>query len=138
MLLAAVYLLTQGWAPIRRLAAVPIAALFPAALGSLFVGQYDFPVLLGAAWMAYALPRGKAVQIAGAAALLTFKPHLGAPGAIVLIYLLRRRDAASTRLGACGSQRSSCAQSVSASPLWPLIGSVRLRASANLPMHAMQ
>ena len=46
-------------------------------LGSLFVGQYGFPVLLGAALMIYALGHEKPVLVALAAALLTFKPHLG-------------------------------------------------------------
>ena len=52
-------------------------------LGSLFVGQYGFPVLLGAALMIYALRRENPLMIALAAALLTFKPHLG--GVIVIV-----------------------------------------------------
>ena len=93
MMLVSVWLLTEGWQPIKRLASFVVAALFPAALGGLFVGQYDFPVLLGAAWMAYALPREKAIQTAIAAALLTLKPHLGVPILlIVAVYLWLRRD----------------------------------------------
>jgi hypothetical protein len=94
MLLAAVWLLTDGWPAPKRLASFVFAAVFPPALGGLFVGQYDFPVLLGAALMAYALRHERAWLAALASALLTFKPHLGAPILlIVAIYLLQRRDA---------------------------------------------
>jgi hypothetical protein len=94
LLLASAWLLTERWAPIRRIAALGLAIFFLPVLGSLSVGQYGFPVLAGAALMIHALHREKALRAAVAAALLTFKPHLG--GLIllaVLICLWQRRDA---------------------------------------------
>jgi glycosyl transferase family 87 len=123
MLLVSVWLLTEGWQPIKRLASFVIAALFPAALGGLFVGQYDFPVLLGAAWMAYALPREKAIQTAIAAALLTLKPHLGLPILlIVTIYLWLRRDPFGRRALKAILLAAIILFAIGflASPLWPL------------------
>ena len=57
MLVASVGLLTRGMPPMRR-ALVFLGAMFwLPTLGSLFVGQYGFPVLLGAALMAHGLKR---------------------------------------------------------------------------------
>lgn len=70
-----------------------LAILFIPALGSLYVGQYIFPVLLGAALMIFALRLTNVPLTALAAALLTFKPHLGGPLVLAaLAYLLIRRD----------------------------------------------
>lgn len=70
-----------------------LAILFIPALGSLYVGQYIFPILLGAALMIFALRRTNVPLTALAAALLTFKPHLGGPLVLVaLAYLFIRRD----------------------------------------------
>jgi alpha-1,2-mannosyltransferase len=94
LLLASVWLLTDGWPPIKRLLVLGFAIFFLPVLGNLVVGQYEFPVLLGAALMAYACRREKAVLAAVAAALLTFKPHVGGfIILVVLIYLWRRGDA---------------------------------------------
>ncbi len=75
-----------------------LAILFIPVLGSLYVGQYIFPVLLGAALMIFALHRENAGLTALAAALLTFKPHLGGPLLLaVLIHLLIQRTAFTRR-----------------------------------------
>lgn len=93
MLAASVWLLTDGWKPRLRLAVLLPAILFIPSLGSLVVGQFIFPVLLGAALMTFSLRRGNVPLTALAAALLTFKPHLGGPlAAAVLLHLFLRRD----------------------------------------------
>ena len=70
-----------------------LAILFVPVLGSLFVGQFIFPVLLGASLLTFSLRRENVPLTALAAALLTFKPHLGGPLAgAALIYLFLRRD----------------------------------------------
>lgn len=95
MLMGSVWLLTDGWDAPRRLAAFPIALAFAPVLGGLIVGQYGFPVLLGLSLSFYALRHAKPYLLAVAAALLTFKPHLGLPAAAaILLYLWpRRREA---------------------------------------------
>jgi hypothetical protein len=93
MLFLSVWFLTDGWKPSLRLLAFPATLFFYPVLGTLAVGQYDFPVLLGASMLVYALPRRRPVLIALGMAFLTFKPHLG--GLIllaVLVYLLLHRD----------------------------------------------
>jgi hypothetical protein len=98
MLLMSVWLLTDGWKPTSRLASFLAAIVFIPVIGSLYVGQFIFPVLLGASLMTYALRRENIFLTALAAALLTFKPHLGGPlAAAVLIYLFLRRDDFSRR-----------------------------------------
>ncbi len=93
MLFASVWLLTNGWKPRKRLASFPVAFFFWPILGSLFIGQYNFPVLLGASLFAYSLQNQKVELAAIAAALLTFKPHLGLLVLLTgLIYLFFRRD----------------------------------------------
>jgi len=93
MVLAAVWFLTDGWPPRRRLAAYLIPFLFLPILGSVTVGQYGIPSLLGAAIVGYALTHEKASLTAAGFALLTFKPHIGTLILIAgLIYLFARRD----------------------------------------------
>ena len=93
MLFASVWLLTDGWAARKRLTSFVVAAVFWPVLGSLFVGQYIFPVLLGAALWAHAVRKEHAARTAAASALLTFKPHLGALILLAgIFYLWRRRD----------------------------------------------
>ncbi len=77
LLFLSTWLLTPAWPRHRRLALFLLAVLFVPALGTLYVGQYTFPVLLGACLWVYAMRRERAGLIALAAALLTFKPHLG-------------------------------------------------------------
>ena len=98
MLLASAWLLTDNWKPTPRLASFLIAIIFIPVIGSLYVGQFIFPVLLGASLMTFALRRENVPLTALAAALLTFKPHLGGPlAAAALIYLFLRRDDFSRR-----------------------------------------
>lgn len=98
MLMTSVWLLTDGWRASPRLASFLAAIVFVPVLGGLYVGQFVFPVLLGAALTTYALRRENAALTGLAAAFLTFKPHLG--GAIagaVLFWLFLRRDDFSRR-----------------------------------------
>ncbi len=98
MLLVSAWFLTDGWKPVPRLASFLIAILFAPVLGSLFVGQFVFPVLLGAALMTFSLRRGNVPLTALSIALLTFKPHLGGPLAgAALIYLFLRPGGFSRR-----------------------------------------
>lgn len=93
MLLASVLLLTDGWEPLKRLAAGLAGLFFIPTLGTLLVGQYVLPILLGVSIWIYAIRRQKGWLAALALALLTFKPHLG--GILILfglIYLFNRRD----------------------------------------------
>jgi hypothetical protein len=93
LVLASVWLLTAGERPVRRLLFFLGALLWLPVLGSLFVGQYGFPVLFGAALMIHALRGKRAVLVAVAAALLTFKPHLG--GLVLMLSIINlalRRD----------------------------------------------
>ena len=88
MLFLSVWLLTDGWTPRWRLIAFPLALFFLPVLGALSVGQYDFPVLLGASLLIYSLRKENVGLTTLGTVLLTFKPHIG--GLIllsVLIYL---------------------------------------------------
>jgi hypothetical protein len=93
MLLACVALMTEGWQPLKRILTGLAAFFFLPVLGTLLVGQYVFPVLLGAVLWIYAAGKEKPFLIAIASALLTFKPHLGA---LILLagftHLILRRD----------------------------------------------
>ncbi|MFH1183545.1 MAG: glycosyltransferase family 87 protein [Chloroflexota bacterium] len=87
------WLLTEALPAAKRAVLLAAGLLWLPVLGSLFVGQYGFPVLLGAALMIHALRRENALLVACAAALLTFKPHLGGPVVVLaFIKLAQRRD----------------------------------------------
>jgi hypothetical protein len=123
MLVVAVWLLIGGRVSARRLPLYCLAIIWVPVLGSLFVGQYVFPVLLGAALMAYALQNNRVILTGCAAALLTFKPHLGGLTVVmVLVYLWLRRD----RFGRRGATAMLAAGAFLfaigflASPAWPL------------------
>jgi hypothetical protein len=93
MLMGAVWFLTDGWPPRRRLPAFLAAALFVPVAGGIIVGQYDFPVLLGAATLAYALAHQKPGLTALAFGLLTFKPHIGTLILLVgLVHVISRKN----------------------------------------------
>ncbi len=93
MLFASVWLLTDGWMPRARLFAFPLALIFLPILGTLAVGQYGFPVMLGAALLTYALPRQNVLFSVLGLVLLTFKPHIGALAIfITLFHLISRKD----------------------------------------------
>jgi len=78
MLFLSIWLLTDGWSGRLRLIAFPLALFFLPVLGALSVGQYDFPVLLGASLLIYSLRRENVTLTTIGAILLTFKPHIGA------------------------------------------------------------
>lgn len=123
MLFASTWLLTEGWIPFRRLAAFFIAILFLPVLGTLWVGQYGLPVLLGTALFIYALHHENVLLTALAVALLTFKPHLG--GLILLIglvYLFLRRDDFGRRAWVAIILAGVFLFAIGflASPLWPI------------------
>jgi len=115
--------LTSGQAPAKRILFFLGALFWMPILGGLFVGQYGFPVLLGAALMIFALRNKNPVLTAIAAALLTFKPHLGA---LVLVLtavdLARRRDSIGRRalLASFAAGVILFAVGFIASPNWPL------------------
>ena len=93
MLMLSIWLLTDGWHVKKRLLSFPLVFIFIPVFGTLIVGQYDFPVLLGVALVTYAIKKEKPVLSAAGIFLLTFKPHLG--GLIIiacLFHFIVRRD----------------------------------------------
>jgi len=93
MLLASVWLLTDGWGVHKRLYSFIASFLFLPVFGALIVGQYVFPTILGMALIVYALKHQRVGLIALGMALVTFKPHIGIFILLaVLLYLLLRRD----------------------------------------------
>lgn len=123
MLGLSLWLLTEGLSRWTRLALTLAALLFPPVPGSLFVGQYIFPVLLGAALLIKSLKQGNPVLLAVAAALLTFKPHLGGMVlAIGAIYLWQRRAEIGRRaLPAIAAMAAALfLVGFAASPAWPI------------------
>jgi hypothetical protein len=85
MLFLSVWLLTDGWPGRMRLIAFPLALFFLPVLGALSVGQYDFPVLLGASLLVYSIRRANVPLTVLGLVLLTFKPHIGS---LVLLSML--------------------------------------------------
>lgn len=80
--------------PFKNIFLYLLGIIFLPVLGTLFVGQYTFPVLLGAAMWTYAVRKENATLAAFASVLLTFKPHLGGLLLVAaLVHLLSRRDA---------------------------------------------
>ena len=93
MLFLSIWFLTDGWSPRLRLIAFPLALFFLPVLGALSVGQYDLPVLLGTSLLIYSLRKENAALTTLGAALLTFKPHIGALILLsALIHLILRGD----------------------------------------------
>ena len=94
MLFLSVWLLTDGWPGRWRLIAFPLALFFLPVLGAVSVGQYDFPVLLGASLLIYSLRKEHVALTVSGILLLTFKPHVGALIlAAVMVYLIgTKRD----------------------------------------------
>jgi len=93
MLFLSIWFLTEGWSPRLRLIAFPLALFFLPVLGALSVGQYDLPVLLGTSLLIYSLRKESIALTTLGAALLTFKPHIGALILLsALIHLILRGD----------------------------------------------
>jgi hypothetical protein len=93
-----VWLGTDGWHAQRRVISFLLAILFLPVLGALYVGQFVFPVLLGAGILVYAIPREKVWLASTGLFLLTFKPHIGGLVFLaVIIHLLSKRNAFARR-----------------------------------------
>jgi len=115
--------LTSGQAPAKRILFFLGALFWMPILGGLFVGQYGFPVLLGAALMIFALRNKNPVLTAIAAALLTFKPHLGGLVLVLTAVALARRGDDFGRKALLASLAASMilfAVGFIASPNWPV------------------
>jgi len=94
LLFTALWLLTSGWLIKKKFIFFILSLLFLPVLEILVIGQFDFPVLLGAALIIYSVNREKPLVTAIALALLTFKPHLGVLLILaVVIYLLCLKNA---------------------------------------------
>jgi hypothetical protein len=92
MLFLTVWFLSADWHPRLRLFSFLAPFLFIPIIGTLGVGQYDFPVLLGSAILIYAIRHQRLALISIGAALLTFKPHVGIPiflAVLIYFFLLR-------------------------------------------------
>jgi hypothetical protein len=123
LLFASTWLMTEGWAPLKRLSSFFFAIIFLPVLGTLWVGQYGLPVLLGTALFIYAIQHENAPLTAMAAALLTFKPHLGGVTLLMgLVYLFLRGDTFGRRALTATILTGIILFAVGflASPLWPL------------------
>ena len=79
MLFLTVWFLSADWHPRLRLFSFLAPFFFIPIIGTLGVGQYDFPVLLGSAMLIYAIRHQRLALTSIGAALLTFKPHVGIP-----------------------------------------------------------
>ncbi len=123
MLGLSLWLLTEGLPGTRRAMLCLAAIAFPPVLGSLFVGQYIFPVLLGTALLVRALRRSSPWLVAASAALLTFKPHLGIIILLIAaVYLWQHRADLGRRAlpGLAGMAGVLFLLGFAASPLWPI------------------
>jgi hypothetical protein len=121
MLFLTVWFLSADWHPRLRLFSFLAPFFFIPIIGTLGVGQYDFPVLLGSAILIYAIRHKRLALISIGAALLTFKPHVGIPIFIaVLLYFFLLRDLFSRRalVWIFGGIASLCVIGLIADPLW--------------------
>src|SRR5258706_994772 len=92
-LFLSIWFLTDGWPGRLRLTAFPLGLIFLPVIGSLTVGQFVFPVLLGVSILMYALPKEHVALTVLGTVLTTFKPHLGALMVLsVLGYLIVSRS----------------------------------------------
>ncbi len=93
LLFLSIWFLTDGWPGRLRLIAFPLGLIFLPVIGSLTVGQFVFPVLLGVSILMYALPNEHVALTVLGTVLTTFKPHLGALLVLsVLGYLIVSRS----------------------------------------------
>jgi hypothetical protein len=94
-----VWLVSDDWPTQRRVISFLLAILFLPVLGALYVGQFVFPVLLGAGVLVYAISHEKVWLAAIALFLLTFKPHIGGLVFLaVIVHLLLKRNAFARRV----------------------------------------
>lgn len=109
-----------NWPPRARLAALGAALLFMPTLGTLIVGQYALPVLLGVAVFVRSAERGQDWGCAAGLALLTFKPHLGVPLMLAAVGWLvwARRWGAVGRAAAVGAALAGLG--FLGDPAWPV------------------
>jgi len=121
MLFLTVWFLSAVWHPRLRLFSFLAPFLFIPIIGTLGVGQYDFPVLLGSAILIYAIRHQRLTLISMGAALLTFKPHVGIPIFLaVLIYFLLLRGSFGRRalVWIFSGVALICVIGLIADPLW--------------------
>ena len=121
MLFLTVWFISGDWHPRLRLFSFLAPFFFIPIIGTLGVGQYDFPVLLGSAMLIYSIRHRRLALISIGAALLTFKPHLGIPiFLVVLIYFFFLRDLFSRRalVWIFSGMAFLCVIGLIADPLW--------------------
>jgi hypothetical protein len=121
MLFFTVWFLSADWHPRLRLFSFLAPFLFIPIIGTLGVGQYDFPVLLGSAMLIHAIRHKRLTFIPIGAALLTFKPHVGLFIFLaVLIYFWFNRNPFNRRALAWifGGMAMLCVIGLIADPLW--------------------
>lgn len=122
MFFASVWLLTDGWNGRLRLIAFPIALFFMPVLGTMSVGQFDFPVLLGASMLIYSLRRENVALTTTGIVLLTFKPHIGALSLLTVLILLFKKHRSEFRWSVIRSSLLTggflCAIGFIADPAW--------------------
>jgi len=121
MLFLTVWFLSVDWHPRPRLFSFLAPFFFIPIIGTLGVGQYDFPVLLGSAMLIYAIRHQRLTLISIGAALLTFKPHVGIPIFLaVLLYFFCLHDLFSRRalVWIFGGIAFLCLSGLIADPAW--------------------
>jgi len=121
MLFLTVWFISAEWQPQLRLFSFLVPFLFIPIIGTLGVGQYDFPVLLGSAMLIHAIRHQSLALISIGAALLTFKPHIGVLIFLaVLIHFFLMRDSFSrrARLWIFGGLAVLCVIGLIADPMW--------------------
>ncbi|HEY9153417.1 MAG TPA: glycosyltransferase 87 family protein, partial [Anaerolineales bacterium] len=121
MLFLTIWLLSADWHPRLRLFSFLAPFFFIPVIGTLGVGQYDFPTLLGTAILIYAIRRQRLALTSIGAALLTFKPHVGILIFVAaLIYFFFSRSAFSRRalIWIFSGIAILCVIGLIADPLW--------------------
>ena len=121
MLFLTVWFLSTGWHPRLRLISFLAPFFFIPIIGTLGVGQYDFPVLLGSAILICAIRHRRPALASIGAALLTFKPHIGIPIFLaVLLHFFFLHDSFSRRalVWTFGGVAFLCVFGLIADPLW--------------------
>ena len=121
LLFSTVWFLSAGWHSRLRLISFLAPFLFIPVIGTLGVGQYGFPVLLGSAILIHAIRHKLPVLTSIGTALLTYKPHIGLPVVLVImIYLHLRHDVFGRRAlrWVIGGIAFLCIISLTADPLW--------------------